>query len=151
MDVVMRMPDWATVDDTVTLLRWLVEVGQSVRRGDPLLEVETDKAILVVESAVSGILRATSAEAGTEVATGQPIASFDVEETVAAGSAVGPGAGPAPPSDDLGGPIAGAAGVAAGVSVPGTAERSVRGDDGARRSFFARNREARAQVAPASA
>jgi TPP-dependent pyruvate/acetoin dehydrogenase alpha subunit len=151
MDVVMRMPDVATVDDTVTLLRWLVEVGQPVRRGEPLLEVETDKAILVVESAVSGVLRATSVEAGTEVATGQPIASFDVEEAVAAGSAVGPGAGSAPPSDDLGGPIAGAAGVAAGVSVPGTAERPVRGDDGERRSFFARNREAQAQVGPTSA
>ena len=50
MDVVMRMPDLATVDDTVTLLRWLVEVGQPIRRGEPLLEVETDKAILVVES-----------------------------------------------------------------------------------------------------
>jgi pyruvate dehydrogenase E1 component alpha subunit len=151
MDVVMRMPDVATVDDTVTLLRWLVEVGQPVRRGEPLLEVETDKAILVVESAVSGVLRATTAEAGTEVATGQPIASFDVEEAGSAGSAAAQGAAPAPPSDDLGGPIAGAAGVVSGVAGPGTDERSVRGDDGARQSFFARNRQARAQVAPASA
>ena len=58
MEVVMRMPDLATVDDTVTLVKWLVEVGQPVRRGEPLLEVETDKAILVVESAVAGTLQA---------------------------------------------------------------------------------------------
>ena len=64
MDVVMRLPDVATVDDTVTLVKWLVEVGRSVRRGDPLLEVETDKAILVVESPISGTLNAVSVEPG---------------------------------------------------------------------------------------
>ena len=57
MDVVMRMPDLSTVDDTVKLVRWLAEVGKEIRRGDPLLEVETDKSILVVESAVTGTLR----------------------------------------------------------------------------------------------
>src|ERR1700761_5853909 len=108
MDVVMRMPDVATVDDTVTLVRWLVEVGQPVRRGEPLLEVETDKAILVVESAITGTLHATSAAAGTEVATGQAIATFAVEGDLAAGPIAPPVAVP----DDPGGPIAGAAGVA---------------------------------------
>src|SRR5262249_60969981 len=125
------MPDVATVDDTVTLVRWLVEVGQPVRRGEPLLEVETDKAILVVESAVSGVLRATSVEAGTEVATGQPIASFNVEEVITAGSAVGPVAGPAPPSDDVGGPIAGAAGGGSWGAGPRTDARAGGGRDGA--------------------
>ncbi len=145
MDVVMRMPDVATVDDTVTLVRWLVEVGQPVRRGEPLLEVETDKAILVVESAVSGVLRAISVGAGTEVATGQPIASFEVE-----GSAE---AGPARPSEDVGGPIAGAAGVVSGDVGLAAGERTGggEGEGGARRSFFARNREARARAAPSGA
>ena len=57
-----------------------LEVGQPVRRGEPLLEVETDKAILVVESAITGTLRATSVEAGAEVATGEAIATFAVDE-----------------------------------------------------------------------
>jgi TPP-dependent pyruvate/acetoin dehydrogenase alpha subunit len=150
MDVEMRMPDVATVDDTVTLLRWLVEVGQPVRRGEPLLEVETDKAILVVESAVSGTLRAVSVEAGAEVATGQSIASFDVEGAATSGSASPPAALPARPSDDARGPIAGAAGVVAGgaglaaAARPEAAVPPRAGDDGGRRSFFARNREARA-------
>src|ERR1700677_4892104 len=83
MDVVMRMPDLSTVDETVTLIRWLAEVGQVIRRGDPLLEVETDKAILVVESAVAGMLQSIAVPAGSEVATGQPIATFDAGEKVA--------------------------------------------------------------------
>ena len=87
MDVVMRMPDLATVDDTVTLVRWLAEVGQLVRRGEPLLEVETDKAILVVESAVAGTLQAIAVPAGAEVATGQ--LDRDVRRRREGGSAVG--------------------------------------------------------------
>ena len=50
------MPDLATVDATVTVVGWLKEVGNEVRRGEPLLEVETDKAILPVESPVFGVL-----------------------------------------------------------------------------------------------
>ena len=46
MNVVMRMPALGAVDDMVKVLRWLVEVGQMIERGQPLLEVETDKSIM---------------------------------------------------------------------------------------------------------
>ena len=74
----MRMPDLATVDATVTIVGWLKEVGQQVKRGEPLLEVETDKAILPVESPVVGVLSEITAAAGAEVATGQIIARLSV-------------------------------------------------------------------------
>jgi pyruvate dehydrogenase E1 component alpha subunit len=80
MDIAMRMPDLATVDATVTLARWLVEAGQLVRRGQPLLEVETDKAILVVESTVTGTLSSITVPAGAEVGAGEVIARFAVGE-----------------------------------------------------------------------
>src|SRR5262245_41012590 len=105
MDVPMRMPDLATVDATVTLVRWLVEVGQAVRRGEPLLEVETDKSIFVVESTVSGTLRAIAAPAGGEVAAGQVIATIDAEGVPEGGPAADSGL--APVADDSGGPLAG--------------------------------------------
>jgi pyruvate/2-oxoglutarate dehydrogenase complex dihydrolipoamide acyltransferase (E2) component len=90
MDVVMRMPDLATVDPTVTVIGWLKEVGQAVERGEPLLEVETDKAILPVESAVSGVLRETAVKAGEEVATGQVIATIVVDQKHEDGAASRP-------------------------------------------------------------
>ena len=77
MDFVLRMPDLATVDATVTVVAWLKEPGQAVERGEPLLEVETDKSILPVESPVSGVLREIAAVAGAEVATGQMIARVE--------------------------------------------------------------------------
>jgi hypothetical protein len=37
MDIVMRMPALGAVDDTVKVLKWLVEVGQMIERGQPVL------------------------------------------------------------------------------------------------------------------
>ncbi len=147
MDFVMRMPDLSTVDETVTLIRWLAEVGQVLRRGDPLLEVETDKAILVVESAVTGTLRDIAVPAGSEVAMGQPIAMFEAGEKGATRSED-------TPATDVSGPIAGAAGVSPGGSeLAATRQPAVvvaAQPSGDRRSFFSRNRAARGS-APAAA
>src|SRR5262245_46158337 len=151
MDVEMRMPELATVDATVPLVRWLVEVGRPVRRGDPLVEVETDKSILVVESAVTGTLLAIAVPAGSEVAPGQVIATFDAEGRGEGVPAAGSEAAPVLEASD--GPIAGAAGVASGMADLAATGRAgvAAGATGERRSFFSRNRSARAGVRPASA
>ncbi len=39
-----------------TIQRWLKQEGETVRKGEPLLEVETDKVVMVVESTVDGLL-----------------------------------------------------------------------------------------------
>ena len=80
MDIAMRMPDLGVVDDTVTVVRWLVAVGQWIERGEPLLEVETDKSIMELESAVTGRLHSIAVVAGGEAAAGQVIATFMLED-----------------------------------------------------------------------
>jgi len=80
MSFTMRMPDLGTVDSTVKVVRWLAKVDQRIRRGEPLVEVETDKAISTVESFVSGTLRSIAVPDGAEAAAGQIIATFDVED-----------------------------------------------------------------------
>lgn len=87
MDVAITMPDLATTGGPVRVLRWLVVVGGTVRRGEPLLEVETDKATVVVESVASGTLKAQAVGPDEEVEAGQAIATMDAE-----------GAGGAPPA-----------------------------------------------------
>ena len=50
------MPALGVAQQTGTLLKWLKAEGQSVTKGEPLMEVETDKATVEIEAAASGIL-----------------------------------------------------------------------------------------------
>ena len=52
---------------------WLVLDGQPVREGEPLFEIETDKAAMEIEAPASGTLRGVRAAGGEEVAVGSPI------------------------------------------------------------------------------
>jgi pyruvate dehydrogenase E1 component alpha subunit len=79
MRVQMKMPDVATNESEIRILRWLVEPGQKVERGQPLLEVETDKAAMEVESAITGVLKEVRCQAEEDVSVGQVIAVFEVE------------------------------------------------------------------------
>lgn len=50
--------------------RWFVNVGERVEKGAPLLEVETEKAVMNVEAEVSGLLRERRVSAGDTVDVG---------------------------------------------------------------------------------
>lgn len=56
------------------ILSWLKEEGDEVQEGEPLFEVETDKAIVTVEAMASGILCGIRAQAGHTVPIGEIIA-----------------------------------------------------------------------------
>lgn len=80
MNVRMKMPDLSANEAEIKLIKWLVEPGQAVRRGQPLLEVETDKAVMEVESIATGVLRETCVAPDTNVLVGQEIAIIEVTE-----------------------------------------------------------------------
>ncbi len=91
MATAIRMPPLGQTSDELRLSAWLKSEGETVTEGEPLLEVETDKATLEVEASVSGtLLRRVLAEG----------------ETVLAGTLVGwigePGE-PLPDADETGG------------------------------------------------
>ena len=75
----MKMPDLSTTGAEVKVTKWLVEMGQPVRRGQPLLEIETDKATMEVESVATGTLKAVRAQPGDQVAAGQVIVVIEAE------------------------------------------------------------------------
>ena len=86
MQIKMKMPDLATSASVVTILKWLVEVGQPIKRGQPLVEIETDKAAMEVESFANGILVSGHAQPNEEVAVGTVIATIDVADPATASS-----------------------------------------------------------------
>ena len=70
----IRMPAGGQTTDVSVVGTWLVKCGDKVKRGDALLEVETDKATLTVESYAKGIVLALLAEEGDRVPAGEVIA-----------------------------------------------------------------------------
>ena len=70
----VRMPPLGATSDELQIVQWLKEVGSVVEQGEPLLEVETDKATLEVEAAVAGTLLAVLHGAGETVPVGEVIA-----------------------------------------------------------------------------
>jgi pyruvate/2-oxoglutarate dehydrogenase complex dihydrolipoamide acyltransferase (E2) component len=79
MDVKMKMPDLSTTEGSdITILKWLVEVGASVERGQTILEVETDKAVQEIEALATGRLTAQHVQPNDAVAVGQFIATIEV-------------------------------------------------------------------------
>jgi pyruvate dehydrogenase E2 component (dihydrolipoamide acetyltransferase) len=68
------MPALGVAQQTGTLLKWLKAEGQSVSKGEPLMEIETDKATVEIEAPGSGILTQVVAKPGDEVPVGQTIA-----------------------------------------------------------------------------
>jgi len=68
------MPALEMAQETGKLIAWRKQEGDRVTKGEPLLEIETDKAVLEVEAPADGILAGISAQAGADIPVGQTIA-----------------------------------------------------------------------------
>ena len=68
------MPALNPGQETGILLEWLKQEGETIEKGDPLMEIETDKANVEVEAEVTGILSNISVQPGDEIHVGEVIA-----------------------------------------------------------------------------
>jgi len=91
----MKMPDLATTDSAVKVLNWLVGIGSPVRRGQAVIEVETDKATMEVEATVNGTLVDRKCESSAQVGVGEVIAIIEIEDASENASSPPPKAAPA--------------------------------------------------------
>ncbi|WP_123023502.1 dihydrolipoamide acetyltransferase family protein [Mycolicibacterium stellerae] len=74
MATVVRMPEVLANAGEAVIQTWLVTVGQQISVGDPIAEIETDKAVVEYAAEVDGILAQLIAEPGATIAVGEPIA-----------------------------------------------------------------------------
>ncbi len=78
------MPQMGYDMEQGTVVRWIKAEGDQVKRGEPLAEIETDKAVVEMESLAAGVLRKIVAAAGSTIPVGQVIAIVgDLEEDIA--------------------------------------------------------------------
>ncbi|NLI01439.1 MAG: 2-oxo acid dehydrogenase subunit E2 [Chthonomonadales bacterium] len=91
---VFTMPMLGNTMEEGTIVQWFKQVGDTVKKGEPLLEVMSDKANFEVEAEHDGVLRAILAEADATVAVHAPIALIGTaDEPIDVAAAVG-GAAP---------------------------------------------------------
>ncbi len=74
MAIIVDMPRLSDTMEEGTLAGWLKKVGDEVKAGDGLAEIETDKAVMVFESFDKGVLLAIVLDVGVTVPLGTPMA-----------------------------------------------------------------------------
>jgi pyruvate dehydrogenase E2 component (dihydrolipoamide acetyltransferase) len=74
----LLVPKLSATMETVKVLRWLKQVGDKVAMGAPLVELETDKATMEVESPAEGTLEAVLGAEGEELSVGAPLARLRI-------------------------------------------------------------------------
>ena len=89
--VEIGMPRLSDSMEEATVLQWLKQPGDVVRKGEPIVEVETDKATIVYEAELDGVLEEIVVDEGETAALGAVIARVRVE-------GAGPAAAQAPPA-----------------------------------------------------
>ena len=85
----LTLPKTGKSAPNATVLRWRKQVGDAVRKGDVLLEVDSDDGLAEVESALEGMLHKVLAQVGVTLPIGSPLAVID-------GAAIPPSAPSAP-------------------------------------------------------
>jgi pyruvate dehydrogenase E2 component (dihydrolipoamide acetyltransferase) len=74
MAVSVVMPALEMAQENGKLLAWRKKEGERVTKGEPLLEIETDKAVVEVEAPGDGILMGITADVGAVIPVGETIA-----------------------------------------------------------------------------
>ncbi len=86
----IKIPELAESITEGTIAEWLVKPGDKVEKGDPVVELETDKVNVEVNSDYAGVLVEVLAEEGDDVSVGDTIAKVD--ENAEAGAVSEPSA-----------------------------------------------------------
>ncbi|BAW05495.1 dihydrolipoamide acetyltransferase family protein [Nocardia seriolae] len=128
----VTMPRLSDTMEEGIVSAWLKQVGDQVKAGEILAEIETDKALMELEAYEDGILEAIIAEPGTAVAIGEPIALLGDGSGASAAPAAAlalAAAAPAPAAA----PAAPAAAAAPAISAPAAGNGSTPTESGDRK------------------
>ena len=85
--VALEIPKVGLVMESARLIRWLKNVGDVVEQGEPLLELETEKSVVEIESTESGRLVEVLLQADQEAQVGDRIAWIENDTVAAIGRA----------------------------------------------------------------
>ena len=91
---VFAMPDLGEGLEEGEIVTWLVDEGDTVALNQPLVEIETAKAVVEIPSPFAGRVSALHGAAGEAIAVGAPLATFQIAGDAGEAEIVVPPAGP---------------------------------------------------------
>ena len=97
-----NLPDLGEGLAEAEIVRWHVKTGDHVKVDQPMVAVETAKAVVEVPSPYSGVIRALHGKPGDMIATGAPLVEFDVAAAAPSARAAPAKAPERPAADDSG-------------------------------------------------
>ena len=98
MPIEVTMPKLSPTMESGVIAQWLVKVGDTIKEGDVLADIETDKATMQMKSYEDGVIAVIDHEAGAEVALGDRVMVLakkgeDPKEVAAAAGSASGGSG----------------------------------------------------------
>jgi len=79
MKYIFNFPDIGEGLEEGTILEWYVKVGQPIKAGQALVNMETDKVVTDIPSPKTGIITATFGQVGETIRVGSPLVEIEVE------------------------------------------------------------------------
>ncbi|MFI4889360.1 MAG: dihydrolipoamide acetyltransferase family protein [Steroidobacterales bacterium] len=101
-----KMPDLGEGTVAAEIVAWHVGPGDAVTEGQTIAEVSTDKAVVEIPAPVTGRVRSLAGEAGTSIAVGAELISFDHEMAPGSTAGASPAASPSVASPPAAAPAA---------------------------------------------
>jgi len=80
MRIEINVPQQGLTTEYVVLRKWMVSVGQKVKKNMPVAEIESEKATLEIESPDDGVLVETVAQVDDELTIQQVMGYIETEE-----------------------------------------------------------------------
>lgn len=74
MVTILSMPKWGLAMKSGLVVEWLKKQGETVQQGEPIVEIESEKATNEVEAPATGVLRSIVVAEGDSTAVSEPIA-----------------------------------------------------------------------------
>ena len=74
MATILNMPKWGLSMKTGLVVEWLKKAGEAVKEGEPIVEIESEKATNEVDAPVTGIMRTIEIQEGDSAPVGAAIA-----------------------------------------------------------------------------
>nr|MDQ2886486.1 2-oxo acid dehydrogenase subunit E2 [Chloroflexota bacterium] len=74
MATILSMPKWGLAMKTGLVVEWLKRPGEAIQQGEPMVEIESEKATNQVEAPATGVLRSLVVPEGEDAPVGAALA-----------------------------------------------------------------------------